>query len=72
MILYDLYFIDKNKEEYPICEYLTICKAIDAIKKDIKGKMFLSGDDNGGVYRLEEFNSENPSNVLRIFELKQV
>ncbi len=40
MILYDLYFIDKNKEEYPICEYLTICKAIDAIKKDIKGKMF--------------------------------
>ena len=72
MILYDLYFIDKEGVEYPISEYLTIYKVLDAIKNDIKENGFLNNNYNGGKYRIEEFDNENPTNILRIFEIKQV
>ena len=67
MILYDICAIN-DVVEFPIADGITIYKALDAVKKDIKEH----GLEQNTVYKFYEYDEEDEQEIKRIFEFKQV
>ena len=68
MILYDVSWIDENGVEYPMAEELSIYKALDAIKTDIREH----GIEDGGYYKLYEYNEDDEQEIKRIFKFGRI
>jgi len=68
MILYDATWIDNDGCEYPIVDGITIYKALDAIKNDIKEH----GLEDGGYYKIYEYNEDDEQEIKRIFKFGRV
>lgn len=69
MILYDLTWTDNEDNcEYPIADGITIYKALDTIKNDIKEHGF---EDNG-YYKIYEYNEDDEQEIKRIFKFGRI
>lgn len=68
MILYDVTWIDNDGIEYPMVDGITIYKALDAIKNDIREY----GLEDGGYYKIYEYKEDDEQEIKRIFKFGRI